>query len=124
MSINAKSILNIVIFLDNFYFLNINFIFLSTIPSTGCSVITHKWCGLAEVYGQMYLKLVPLSSFGPVHKYWSRSDKRDKFCKRNINFYPRIFARIETRTQRVVQSCVAMTNRGNRSFRVSSTLYY
>ena len=33
-----------------------------------------------------YLKLVPLSSFGPVHKYWSRSDKRDKFCKRSINF--------------------------------------
>ena len=35
-----------------------------TVP-TGCSVITHKWCGLAEVYGLMYLKLAPLSSFGP-----------------------------------------------------------
>ena len=46
-------------------------------------VITRKWCSLAVVYGQMYLKSVTLSSFGHGKKYWSRLSERDKFCKRN-----------------------------------------
>ena len=35
-----------------------------------------QWRSLAEVCGHMYLKSVPLSSFGPVQKYWSRLSER------------------------------------------------
>ena len=42
-------------------------------------VITRKWCSLAVVYGQMYLKSVTMSSFGHDKKNWSRLSDRDKF---------------------------------------------